>query len=66
MTTDSTGRAAAAFPIIAGLLGAVRQAFALAECPADKRGVDVTKPGPMSPIGVTDEELAAVDLSRRR
>jgi quercetin dioxygenase-like cupin family protein len=67
MTTDSTGRAARPLlAITAGLLGAVlASSFALAgECPVDKRGVDVTKPGPMSPVGVTDEELAAVDLSK--
>lgn len=33
------------------------------ECPADKRGVDVTKPGATVPEGVTDKVLAAIDLA---
>ena len=67
MTTDSTGRAARPLlAITAGLIGAaLASSLALAgECPVDKRGIDVTKPGPTSPVGVTDEELAAVDLSK--
>src|SRR5262245_3467760 len=35
-------------------------------CPADKAGVDVTKPGPMKPKDVTDEVLAATDLSKEK
>jgi quercetin dioxygenase-like cupin family protein len=37
-------------------------AFA-ADCPADKVGNDVTKPGPATPSGVTDTIIASVDLS---
>jgi quercetin dioxygenase-like cupin family protein len=36
-------------------------AFA-ADCPADKVGVDVTKPGPMAPSGVTDTVISSIDL----
>ncbi len=32
------------------------------ECPAGKVGVDVTKPGPMAPAGVTDTVIASIDL----
>jgi quercetin dioxygenase-like cupin family protein len=32
------------------------------ECPAGKTGVDVTKPGPMAPAGVTDTVIASIDL----
>ena len=32
------------------------------ECPAGKVGVDVTKPGPMAPAGVTDNVIASIDL----
>jgi quercetin dioxygenase-like cupin family protein len=34
------------------------------ECPADKVGVDVTKPGAMKPEGVTDTVLSALDLDK--
>ncbi len=37
-------------------------AFA-ADCPADKVGSDVTKPGPTTPSGVTDTIIASIDLS---
>ncbi|HEY2837104.1 MAG TPA: cupin domain-containing protein [Rhizomicrobium sp.] len=33
-----------------------------AECPAGKVGVDVTKPGPMKPSGVTDDVIGSIDL----
>ena len=33
-------------------------------CPADQTAIDVTKPGPMEPKGVTDTVLAATDLSK--
>jgi len=33
-----------------------------AECPAGKTGVDVTKPGPMKPSGVTDDVIGSIDL----
>jgi len=36
------------------------------ECPADKRGVNVTKPGPAAPTGVTDTVLAAIDLTKEK
>jgi len=41
---------------------AASSAFA-GDCPADKMGVDVTKPGPMEPSGVTDNVLASIPLS---
>ena len=34
------------------------------ECPADKVGVDVTKPGPMEPAKVTDTVIASIDLAK--
>ena len=36
-------------------------AFA-ADCPVGKVGVDVTKPGPMAPLKVTDTVIASIDL----
>ncbi len=33
-------------------------------CPANQMGIDVTKPGPMEPKGVTDTVLASTDLSK--
>lgn len=55
-------RAAAAAALLAttSLIGA-GAAFA-GECPAGKVGVDVTKPGPMAPVGVTDNVIASIDL----
>jgi quercetin dioxygenase-like cupin family protein len=52
----------------AGAIGGIAIAsVALAgECPADKRGVDVTKPGPTAPDGVTDTVLVATDLSTEK
>jgi quercetin dioxygenase-like cupin family protein len=35
-------------------------------CPADKVGVDVTKPGAMKPKDVTDDVLAATDLGKEK
>jgi len=49
------------------LLGTLMATAALAgECPADKVGVDVTKPGAMKPKDVKDDVLAAIDLSREK
>lgn len=34
------------------------------ECPADKVGVDVMKPGPSAPVGVTDTVISSIDLTK--
>ena len=34
------------------------------ECPADKTGADLTKPGPAQSSGVTDTVLSAIDLAK--
>ncbi|MGE0724674.1 MAG: cupin domain-containing protein [Alphaproteobacteria bacterium] len=49
--------------LIAGVSLASTGALAGA-CPADKVGVDVTKPGPTMPKDVTDKVLAQIDLSK--
>lgn len=49
--------------LIAGMTLASAGALAGA-CPADKVGVDVTKPGPTMPKDVTDKVLAQIDLSK--
>jgi len=36
------------------------------ECPADKRGVDVTKPSDAAAKDVTDKVLASIDLSKEK
>ena len=41
---------------------AAATAFA-ADCPANKAGSDVTKPGPTTPSGVTDTIISSIDLS---
>jgi len=48
---------------VAGALALASAAAQAGECPADKVGVDVTKPGPKEPKGVTDEVLSSIDLS---
>jgi quercetin dioxygenase-like cupin family protein len=62
MTLTSTllAKAASAAIILAGLFGAA--AASADECPAGKTGMDVTKPGPMSPVGVTDNVISTIDL----
>ena len=37
-----------------------------AECPVDKRGVNVTKPGAMASTGVADTVLTSIDLSQEK
>jgi quercetin dioxygenase-like cupin family protein len=53
--------------MVAGALAAVSCFAAPAsagECPANKVGVDVTAPGPMTPSRVTDEVIASIDLGQ--
>jgi quercetin dioxygenase-like cupin family protein len=58
--TSNLSKAASAAIILTGLFGAAA-AFA-GECPAGKSGTDVTKPGPMTPAGVTDTVISSIDL----
>jgi quercetin dioxygenase-like cupin family protein len=53
--------ASSAVLLTASLLFGASAATA-ADCPADKVGVDVTKPGPMMPVGVADTVIASIDL----
>jgi quercetin dioxygenase-like cupin family protein len=55
---------AAAAAAIAGV--ALASMAAAGECPADKRGVNVTKPVSTAAAGVTDKVLAATDLSKEK
>ena len=51
----------------AAIAGMALASVAMAnECPVNKRGVDVTKPGPMTSTSVTDDVLAAIDLSNQK
>ena len=59
------GRSLAAGLFLGAAMLASSSAFA-GECPADKVGVDVTKPGAMKPKHVKDDVLAAIDLSKER
>ena len=56
------GVGSAAVAVIALGLGATAS-FA-GECPADSRGVDLVTSGATMPEGVTDDVLAAIDLSK--
>ena len=58
--TSIFSKAAPAAVLLAGLFGAA--AASAGECPAGKTGVDVTKPGPMAPVGVTDTVISSIDL----
>jgi quercetin dioxygenase-like cupin family protein len=55
-------RSVSAAALVAAMLGLGATAAAAADCPPDKVGVDVTKPGPMMPSGVTDTVIASIDL----
>ncbi len=50
--------------VLAGLaLVALSAGAHAADCPADKVGTDVTKPGPTTPSGLTDTLISSIDLS---
>ncbi len=50
--------------VIVGALSIVATAASAGQCPADKMGVDVTKPSTMAAKDVTDKVLAAIDLAK--
>jgi quercetin dioxygenase-like cupin family protein len=50
--------------VVMGGLSLAASAANAAECPADKMGVDVTKPSTLPASGVTDNVLAAIDLGK--
>ena len=65
VTRPTPGRfLAAAAAAIAGV--ALASMASAGECPADKRGVTVTKPVSTAAAGVTDTVLAAIDLSKEK
>jgi len=65
ITQPTTRRFLAA--AVAATAGVALASVALAaECPVDKRGVNVTKPGATASTGVTDTVLTAVDLSKEK
>ncbi len=50
--------------IATGLTVASATMASAGSCPAGQTGIDVTKPGPMEPKGVTDTVLASTDLAK--
>ena len=50
--------------VAASILGLGATSSFAGQCPADQRGVDLAKPGATMPKDVTDEVLAAIDLSK--
>lgn len=50
--------------LAAGISMVAASAAEAGSCPANQMGIDVTKPGPMEPKGVTDNVLATTDLSK--
>jgi quercetin dioxygenase-like cupin family protein len=68
MMSLSTGRRAWWQTLsLAGLVAASVAGQARAgECPADKRGVDITKPSTMAAKDVTDNVLGSIDLAKEK
>jgi quercetin dioxygenase-like cupin family protein len=60
-TSKAVLRTASAALILGAASFASTAAFA-GDCPTGKTGVDVTKAGPMAPVGVTDTVIASIDL----
>lgn len=67
-TNSKSGRAVCrSLSMAAVVMGAISIAASAAnagECPADKMGVDVTKPSTLAAKDVTDKVLAAIDLAK--
>jgi len=71
MVLSNTGRRArwqsVSLAALAAMSFAVLASAAQAgECPADKRGVDVTKPSSAAAKDVTDKVLSSIDLAKER
>lgn len=68
MTNNKTSlaiwRGVSTAAVVAGLTIAASSVANAGACPAGQMGVDITKPGPMEPKGVTDTVLASTDLSK--
>src|SRR4051812_46407737 len=64
--TPNSRRALAAASVAFGALVIASGSALAGSCPADKVGVDVTKPGAMKPKDVTDDVLAATDLAKEK
>lgn len=54
---------ACALTLLTAGTAAISTPASASDCPADKVGIDVTKPGPMAPTGVTDTVIASIDLT---
>ena len=57
------GRTIAIASLVTGLSFIASTSAFAGDCPADKVGTDVTKPGPTTPSGVTDTIIASIDLA---
>ena len=52
--------------VLVGAMVMVSATAMAGECPKDKVGVDLTKPGATAPNGVTDKVLASIDLAKTK
>jgi quercetin dioxygenase-like cupin family protein len=52
--------------VLAGAMAMVSATAIAGQCPKDKVGVDLTKPGATAPKGVTDNVLASIDLAKTK
>src|SRR6266481_157830 len=50
--------------LLAGLLATAALPALAGQCPADKIGANALSKAPTAPIGITDTELAAIDLAK--
>ncbi|MBI3716316.1 MAG: cupin domain-containing protein [Betaproteobacteria bacterium] len=50
--------------VLAGLLATAALSAQAGQCPADKIGANALAKAPTAPIGITDTELAAIDLAK--
>jgi quercetin dioxygenase-like cupin family protein len=51
--------------VLAGAMALVSATAMAGECPKDKTGADLMKPGATKPKGVADNVLASIDLARK-
>lgn len=61
-----TSKKALRATIAGAALSFVASAAFAGECPADKRGVDVTKPVTHAALGVTDDVLGSIDVAKEQ
>lgn len=62
--SKSRGAFAACSLLFAGLVAIATNPAVAGECPADKAGANALPNAPTAPVGVTENELSSIDLSK--